>query len=34
MRGGAIMEFLVPLGVVAVWLVLQIWVLPRMGVAT
>jgi hypothetical protein len=28
------MELLVVLGFVVVWLVLQLWVLPRMGVAT
>jgi len=32
--GGRIMEFLIPLGIVAVWIILQAWVLPRMGVKT
>ncbi len=27
-------EVLVPLGILAVWLILQIWVLPRLGVPT
>lgn len=33
-KGGKIMEFLVPLGIVALWIILQAWVLPRMGVRT
>lgn len=32
--GGRIMEILMPLGIVAVWIILQVWVLPRMGVKT
>jgi len=28
------MEFLIPLGVLAVWIILQVWVLPRLGVKT
>jgi hypothetical protein len=28
------MEVLVPLGIMVVWLILQIWVLPRLGVPT
>jgi len=28
------MEILIPFSVIAVWIVLQIWVLPRMGVKT
>ena len=32
--GGAIMDLLIVLGVIAVWIVLQIWVLPRFGVST
>ena len=32
--GGRVMEILVPLGIVAVWIILQAWVLPRMGVKT
>lgn len=31
---GKLMELLIPIAVVAVWLVLQIWVLPRFGVQT
>lgn len=26
------MEFLLPLGIFALWIILQAWVLPRMGV--
>lgn len=33
-RGGKTMELLIPLGILAVWLILQAWVLPRMGVKT
>ncbi len=33
-RGGNKMEFLVPLGVFVVWIILQAWVLPRLGVKT
>jgi len=32
--GGRIMEILILLGVVAVWVILQAWALPRMGVKT
>jgi hypothetical protein len=32
--GGKTMEFLIPLGVLAVWFILQAWVLPRLGVKT
>ena len=32
-RGDA-MEFLIPVAVLAAWIVLQIWVLPRFGVKT
>lgn len=28
------MEFLIPLGVLVVWIILQAWVLPRLGVKT
>jgi hypothetical protein len=28
------MEFLIPLGVLVVWIILQAWVLPRFGVKT
>ena len=33
MRGGK-MEFLIPLALLAVWIILQVWVLPRLGVKT
>ena len=32
--GGKILEFLIPLAVLVVWVVLQAWVLPRFGVKT
>jgi hypothetical protein len=32
--GGKIMEFLIPLAILAAWLILQAWVLPRCGVKT
>jgi hypothetical protein len=32
--GERIMEILIPLGVLAVWIILQAWVLPRCGVQT
>jgi hypothetical protein len=32
--GGNRMELLLPLGVLAVWIILQAWVLPRLGVET
>ena len=32
--GGKIMEILIPLGVLAVWIIFQAWVLPRLGVKT
>jgi hypothetical protein len=32
--GGKMMEFLIPLGVLVVWIILQAWVLPRLGVKT
>jgi hypothetical protein len=34
MRGMAMRELLVPLGIFALWFVLMRWVLPRMGVPT
>jgi hypothetical protein len=34
MKGTKAMELLFPLGFVAAWIVLQIWVLPRFGVKT
>ena len=32
--GGKTMESLIPLGVLVVWIILQAWVLPRLGVKT
>jgi hypothetical protein len=32
--GGKAMEVLIPLGVLVVWIILQAWVLPRLGVKT
>jgi hypothetical protein len=32
--GGSIMEILVPLGIIALWIILQVWILPRLGVPT
>jgi hypothetical protein len=34
MRSKAMREWLLPLGVLALWFVLNRWVLPRMGVPT
>jgi hypothetical protein len=31
---GYLMEFLIPLGFLVVWFLLQAWVLPRFGVKT
>jgi len=31
---GKKMEFLIPLALLALWVILQIWVLPRLGVKT
>ena len=33
-KGGKPMEFLIPLGVLVVWIILQAWLLPRLGVKT
>jgi hypothetical protein len=33
-KKGNAMEILIPLGILAGWLILQIWVLPRLGVRT
>ena len=33
-KGGFPMEILIPVAVLAVWIMLQIWVLPRFGVKT
>jgi hypothetical protein len=32
--GAKAMEFLIPLGVLVVWIILQAWILPRLGVPT
>lgn len=33
-RGGKKMEVLIPLAALLVWIILQAWVLPRLGVKT
>ena len=33
-KGGKTMEVLIPLGILVVWIILQAWVLPRLGVKT
>jgi hypothetical protein len=33
-KGGKTMEFLILLGVVVGWIILQAWILPRFGVKT
>lgn len=33
-KGGKTMEFLICLGILVVWIILQAWVLPRLGVKT
>jgi hypothetical protein len=32
--GGKEMESLIPLGILLAWIILQAWVLPRLGVQT
>jgi hypothetical protein len=32
--GGRKMEYLIPAGILLIWIILQAWVLPRMGVQT
>ncbi len=32
--GGRTMEILIPLGILLIWIILQAWVLPRLGVKT
>jgi len=32
--GGKTMELLIPLGILVAWIILQAWVLPRLGVKT
>jgi len=34
MKGTRSMDYLIPLGFVAAWTILQAWVLPRFGVKT
>jgi hypothetical protein len=34
MRWSMKMELLIPLGILVIWFVLQVWVLPRFGVKT
>jgi hypothetical protein len=34
MKGRKAMEFLIPLGLLGAWVILQAWVLPRFGVKT
>lgn len=34
MKGDRAMEILVPLGILVLWILLQAWILPRMGVKT
>ena len=33
-QGAKPMELLIPLGVLVVWIILQAWVLPRLGIKT
>jgi hypothetical protein len=33
-QGGLVMEILIPIAVLAAWVILQAWVLPRFGVKT
>jgi uncharacterized membrane protein len=33
-EGGKKMKVLIPLGILVVWIILQVWVLPRFGVKT
>lgn len=33
-KGDKMMEIFIPLGLLAVWIILQAWVLPRFGVKT
>jgi hypothetical protein len=33
-KGGQTMELLIALGILVVWVILQAWVLPRLGVKT
>jgi hypothetical protein len=33
-NGGMKMELLLPLGILVIWVILQVWVLPRLGVKT
>jgi hypothetical protein len=33
-EGSSKMEILIPLGVLVVWFLLQVWILPKFGVST
>ncbi len=33
-KGGRTIEILIPLGVILAWIILQAWMLPRLGVKT
>jgi len=33
-KGAKLMEFLIPLGILVVLIILQVWVLPKLGVKT
>jgi hypothetical protein len=33
-KGSATMDFLLPVGILVAWIVLQAWILPRFGVST
>lgn len=33
-RGATFVEYLIPVGLIAGWIILQAWVLPKMGIAT
>ena len=33
-KRGTTMEILIPIAVLVVWIILQVWVLPRFGVKT
>jgi hypothetical protein len=34
LKGRSNMELLIPIGILALWIILQVWVLPRLGVQT
>jgi|GEM_PF-844908 len=33
-KGSTAMDFILPVGILVAWIVLQVWVLPRFGVST